>query len=405
MTLSTSVAALPRIVLKPRADRRLRRGHRWLYSNEIDSSQSDLASLEPGQAALVYDARDKLLGSAFIDRRALLCGRLYSRKAELFDEALIARRLREALAWRERCYPVPCYRMVYGDADGFPGLVVDRYGDYLVLQASAAGVQALVPQIVDALQALVAPRGIVVRSEPDETLTSGKAQDRQQHLVGEVPARVALTENGVDFVAPLLEGQKTGWFYDHRESRGKLAAWAGDAKVLDVFSYVGGWGLQLLAAGANALCAIDSSAAALDCLLDQPVAQARGRQLRTMNAPAIEAMKTLIADGERFDIVVLDPPAFIKRQRDQEKGEQAYHRINQLAVRLLAPQGLLVSASCSMHLSAGKLSSIVATAAHKADRSVATVYRGGLGFDHPILPAIPETDYLKALFARIGPAF
>ena len=392
---------LPRVVLKPRAERRLRRGHRWLYSNEIDTRHSAMADLEPGQAVLVYDAREKLLGSAFIDRRALRCGRLYSRNAELLDGPTITARLRNALAWRERCYPSASYRMVYGDADWLPGLVVDRYGDYLVVQASAEGMRQLVPQVVDALQALLAPRGIVVRMEADETLTTVEDQASEQQLVGEMPDRVALIENGVEFLAPLREGQKTGWFYDHRESRARLQDWASGANVLDVFSYIGGWGLQLLHAGAATLCAIDSSAAAIDCLREQPVARLHAGSIRTLNSTAVEAMKSLVVEGARYDIVVLDPPAFIKRQRDQEKGEQAYHRINQLALKLLAPRGLLVSASCSMHLAADRLSSIVATAAHKADRDVAMVYRGGLGFDHPVLPAIPETDYLKAIFARI----
>ncbi|MFP5383045.1 MAG: class I SAM-dependent rRNA methyltransferase, partial [Gammaproteobacteria bacterium] len=220
---------------------------------------------------------------------------------------------------------------------------------------------------------------------------------------GEVPDSVELTENGVSFLAPVKDGQKTGWFYDHRDNRARLMGLAKGMRVLDVFSYVGGWGVQAAAAGAEQVICLDSSAPALSFVAQNAERNGVGPRVRTRQDDAFAGMKALLDEGERFDIVVIDPPAFIKRRKDAEQGLTAYRRANELAMRLLVRDGILVSASCSMHLPREGLMDIVRATGRQVDRQVQVIAQGGQGGDHPVLPAAPETDYLKAVFARVTP--
>ena len=218
---------------------------------------------------------------------------------------------------------------------------------------------------------------------------------------GDVPEQVELIENGTRFLAPVRGGQKTGWFYDHRVNRAQLQAYVKGKRVLDVFSYIGGWGVQAAQAGAREVVCVDASEAALDGVERNAVLNGVSERVSTIQGKAIEVMKHLIAQDEHFDVVVLDPPAFIKRRKDQKSGEAAYRHVNELGMRLLGRDGLLVSASCSMHLQRDTLLDIVRGAGRHLDRHVQIIGQGGQGPDHPVHPAIPETDYLKAVFARI----
>ena len=392
--------SLPPIYLNPRSERRIKRGHCWVYSNEVDIARSNFQDFYRGQMATLLSATGEVLGSGHFNPRALLCGRLYSRRGDSrLDDKLLLDRVAAALRWRSACYEAPFYRLIYGDGDQLPGLVVDRYGEVLVLQVTSAGMMALLDSVVSALVDVVAPAGILLRNDSDDTIEGLFAQTTV--LYGDVPSEVSIEENGVRFDVPVISGQKTGWFYDHRESRALLARYARGKRVLDVYSYLGAWGLPALFAGAESLCCIDRSASAL--ALAERAAREAGvaERFSVHKSPAIEALKSMIKAGRSFDVVVLDPPAFIKRRKDQRSGEKAYHHINQLAVKLLAEQGLLVSASCSLHLSRDSLSGIIQTAAHRAGRSATIVYQGGLSADHPVNAAMAEMDYLKAVFARI----
>ena len=397
---SHQTAALPVISLKPKSDRRIKHGHCWVYSNEIDIERSGFQSMAAGQVGTLLNANQEVLGSAYFNPHTLLCGRLFSRKAgQALDYPFIGKRLELALKWRESCYKEPFYRLVYGDGDALPGLVVDRYGDVLVMQVTTAGMMAVLDILVSALVDVVAPAGILLRNENDnepEGLVS-----RTEVVHGEVPEYVDIIENETTFKVPVMGGQKTGWFYDHRESRSLLASYASDKRVLDVYSYLGAWGLQALRGGAASLCCVDSSGPALSLASESAAKAGFEKQFTALKSPAIDALKALQKRGEKFDVVVLDPPAFIKRRKDQRSGEKAYHHINQLALKLLDQQGLLVSASCSLHLQRDALTRIVQTAGYKAGRSTSIVYQGGLGADHPVNAAMPEMDYLKAVFARI----
>ena len=225
-------------------------------------------------------------------------------------------------------------------------------------------------------------------------------EDEALVVHGDVPEEVEIEENGVRFQVPVYHGQKTGWFYDHRVSRAQLAKWVQGKSVLDVYSYIGGWGIQAAAAGASDVCCVDSSSKALDWLHANAELNGVSSRVSLLQGAATDTLVLLDQQGMRYDVIVLDPPAFIQRRKDQKKGMAAYRKINQLALRLLNPGGLLVSASCSMHLSRPDLIHTLQQAAVRADCSLQILEQGGQGPDHPIHPAIPETEYLKTVFAR-----
>ena len=399
-----SESNLPRIRLKAKEERRIKGGHLWVYSNEVDTTQSPLQGLEPGTEVIFEEASGKPLGRGYVNPHSLICGRLLTRdwKRKL-DQKFIAGRLQQALALRERVYPEPYYRLVYGDSDGLSGLVIDRFGEYLVLQVNTAGMERLLPLLLGALESVLQPKAILLRNDSPSREQEGLPLEVKVAL-GEWPETLALQENGVTFYASAENGQKTGWFYDHRENRRELMRWVKGKRVLDVFSYIGGWGLQALAAGADSLAAVDASEQALDQLQANADQQGMGDKVTCYEGNAFDVLQALLEQGEKFDVVVLDPPAFIKRKKDYKNGLSAYTKLNNLGLRLLEKDGLLVSASCSMHLPEDALLDTVRAGARHVDRHAQLVFRGTQGPDHPIHPAIPETHYLKALFFRVNPA-
>lgn len=389
------------LFLNPRADRRLRAGHVWIYSNEVDTSRSPLKQFEPGQPVTVVNHHGKALGAGYINPHTLICARLISRDPErLLDRSLLIHRLNVALSLRQRFFDQPYYRLVYGDSDNLPGLVVDRYGDILVVQIATAGMERVKQELVEALLKVVKPQAILLKN--DSRIRSAEQLPEYVEAVhGDVPDSVELIENGIHFRAPLAGGQKTGWFYDHRAARARLMHYVRDRKVLDVFSYIGGWGIQAACAGATEVTCIDSSATALAGVHTNAELNQVADRVNTIEGSAFDVLKDLAAEGARFDTVVLDPPAFIPRRKDQAAGEAAYRRINELALRLVADDGCLVSASCSLHLSRERLVDIVRASSRHVDRQLQILEHCGQSIDHPVHPAIPETEYLKSVFTRV----
>ncbi len=388
------------LILRKGAERRLRGGHLWVYSNEIDSERCPLRQFSPGDLVRVTGSDGSLLGSAYMEPQSLICARVYAPgSAADFDGDLVEARLRAALAGRRAAFDRPFYRLVFGDSDTLPGIVVDRFGDYLVVQLNNAGLERYRQVLLDALVDLLEPRGILLRADSRRRREQGLEEDSEV-VYGEIPEHVPLEENGVRFMAPVRSGQKTGWFFDHRMSRARLAAWVPGKSVLDVYSYVGGWGVQAAAFGALEVCCLDSSAPALEGVLANAALNDVGDRVFTRRGSAPETMAAMRDEGLQFDVVILDPPAFIQRRKDLKKGITAYRRINQLGLHLLRPGGLLVSASCSMHLSRADLILAMQQGAVRAGCQLRIVEQGGQGPDHPIHPAIPETEYLKTLFAR-----
>jgi len=388
------------LYLNKNADRRLKKGHLWIYSNEVDTARSPLKTLQPGEVVCVQSAGGQYLGQAMMNPQALICGRVFSHTPdELPDQAFFARRLLDALALRERCFSEPFYRLVYGDADFLPGVVIDRFGDYCVVQLATAGMDLAKESLLAALDETLQPTGVVMRNNhggrdiedlPDEV-----------DVLGQVPGLIGLAENGTRFEFAATTGQKTGWFYDHRPNRAMVQRLARRARVLDMFSYIGGSGIQAAQAGAAEVLCIDSSQPALDSVVHNAALNGLVNSVSATRGKAIDVMKALVADGEPFDMVILDPPAFIRKRKDQKAGEAAYRHINELAIKLLGENGILVSASCSMPLNDELLTGIVHSALHKQGRSGQLFHSGGQGMDHPVHPAIPETRYIKAQFFRV----
>ncbi|RZU46971.1 SAM-dependent methyltransferase [Fluviicoccus keumensis] len=387
--------------LKKHEERRLREGHLWIYSNEVDTAVTPLKTLTPGEQVLVEDFSGKALGIATAQPNSLICARLVSRDVKHpLNKSLLVHRIQQALSLRERFYADPYYRLVYGDSDFLPGLVVDRFGDYLVVQINSAGMDLVKDEVVAALEKVLSPKGILFRNDGKARVAEG-LESYVAVAAGEVPQEVELLENGVKFLAPVHEGQKTGWFFDHRENRARLKGLVEGKRVLDVFSYAGSWGVQAAVFGASEVVCVDASEFALDYVEKNAALNDVAEKVGTFQGDAFQVLTELKEQGEHFDVIILDPPAFIQKRKDHGVGLQAYRRINELAMRLLTRDGLLVSGSCSMHLGPHELVDVMRAASRHIDRLAQVVYQGGQGPDHPVNPAITETQYLKCVMARV----
>ncbi|WP_205527434.1 class I SAM-dependent rRNA methyltransferase [Teredinibacter turnerae] len=387
------------IRLKKNEDRRLKAGHLWIYSNEVDVAQTPLKNILPGSQLRVESASGQLLGTAYVNPHSLICARMVTRTDQPLDRSLLVHRIKIALSLRERFFPEPFYRLIYGESDLLPGLVVDRFGEHLCVQTTTAGMELMTDEIIAALDKVLRPSSILLRNDS----SAREFENLPEQVVaalGEPPAEVELIENGVRFIAPLHDGQKTGWFYDQRPNRAWLKGLVEGKRVLDVFSYVGAFGVQALAWGAKDLWCADASARALDVAQKNAQLQGGGDRFTALEGDAFASLKALKENDERFDVVIVDPPAFIKRKKDLAAGTQAYRRINELAMRLLDRDGLLLAGSCSMHLPRESLHDILRASGRHLDRHVQVLAEGMQGADHPVHPSIQETRYLKAFLAR-----
>lgn len=396
---------IPVLYLNKNQDRRVRAGHSWIYSNEVDTKKTPLKGLQPGAPVAIVNQQDKWLGWAYVNPNSLICARIVSRDREHpLDQSLIAHRIKIALGLRERLYPDPFYRLLFGESDGLPGLVVDRYGDQLVVQISTAGMEFQRDGIIAALDKIFKPAGILLRN--DMAVRELEGLERYVEIAkGEIPALVTVKEGDCQFQVSLLEGQKTGWFFDQRANRDRLLPYVGGKRVLDLFSYVGAWGIRAAKAGAVSATCVDVSAAAVSQIEQNAGINGVGKRVKTLQSDAFAALKSLKQSGEKFDVVVVDPPAFIKKRKDLKEGTLAYRRINEAAMGLLERDGLLVTASCSFHMESQALLKTVQQASRHMDRSLQLLETGQQGPDHPVHPAIPETAYLKAFYLRVLPSF
>jgi 23S rRNA (cytosine1962-C5)-methyltransferase len=398
-TLTSTQLELPELRLKRGEDRRLAAGHLWVFSNEVDTARTPLTAFEPGALCRIVSDRDKFMGYAYVNPRSLISARILGRSiAHPPDKSLFVHRLQVAQSLRRSLYPKPFYRLVYGESDGLPGLVLDRFGDVIVGQIATAGMEALRPAIEAAVKKVIAPTALIWKNDAGVREMEG-LPNYVETVFGSAPETVVVEEGGVNFQVPLGSGQKTGWFFDQAANRLAVRKYVGGARVLDVFSYLGAWGLGALKAGATEATCVDSSATALEHL--QASAAANGLKPNVIKGDAFDALEKLHAEGRRFDVVIVDPPAFIKRKKDVPKGEAAYKRLNQLAMQLLDRDGILVSCSCSYHLEPDHLLTAIQRGARHLGRFAQVVEVGGQAPDHPIHPAIPETRYLKAFFCRV----
>lgn len=394
----------PSLRLKKAEERRLRAGHLWVFSNEVDTVATPLKNFEAGQVVVIAAHNGKALGTGYVNPHSLICARLVSRDpAHPLSPSLLVHRLKVALSLRERLYGQPFYRLVYGEADGLPGLVIDRFDTVCVVQITTAGMERLKNAVLAALEKVLKPSAVLWRNDSPVRELEG-LDSYVETALGEVPETVIVEENATRFQVPLHAGQKTGWFFDQRDNRARLGKYARGCGVLDVFSYVGGWGIQAAVHGARDVLCVDASATAMDYLRANADLNGVAERVNTLRGDAFEVLKSLHEAGERFGVVIVDPPAFVKRKKDLKEGILAYRRLNELAMRLLEKDGIVVSCSCSQHLPRETLVQVLLQASRHLDRSLQILEQGHQAPDHPVHPAIPETDYLKAVFARVLPA-
>lgn len=393
----------PALVLKRGEDARLRAGHLWVFSNEVDVARSPLTAFEPGEACVVVDSRGKPIGVGYANPHSLIAARLVVRGVEhALDRSLIVHRLNVALALRERLYDEPYYRLVFGESDGLPGLTIDRFGDVVVGQTTTAGMERLKDSITEAVVKVFKPRQLWWKNDAAiRALENLPSYADLGH--GEPGPPPHVREGGLEFAIDPVGGQKTGWFYDQRDNRDRLARFVAGKRVLDVFSYLGAWGLRAAAFGAAEVVCVDASQDAVDAIGRNAERNGLADRVRAVRADAFEHLKVLREARERFDVVILDPPAFVKRKKDFAEGRLAYRRLNELGMQVLAKDGILITCSCSYHMPAAALLETVQQGARHLDRQVQSLTELQQAPDHPVHPAIPETRYLKGFLCRVLP--
>lgn len=393
--------AYSELFLKKNEDRRLRQGHLWIFSNEVDVQRSPLTNFAVGEIVTVKDSGGQALGLAYINPNMLICARLLSRKPNAnIGENFFKQRVERALYLRERLFDRPYYRLIFAESDGLPGLVVDRFGDVLSVQISTQGMEQQKSVLIKVLSEVLQPKAIWLKNDSAQRQVEALSSESELAF-GEIPKQLLIEENGLQFVTDITQGQKTGWFYDHRMSRGQLAKWTQGLKVLDLFSYAGAWGMPA-AVNAESVVCVDSSATALDWAAESARMNKLDHKMQFVKSDVFDFLKQMRDDNQRFDAIVLDPPALIKRKKDFKTGFEAYRRLNQMALQILNVGGMLVSASCSHHLSRENLHEILRASSRHVDRDLLIIGTGGQGPDHPVHPAIPETDYLKTFFCSVS---
>jgi len=388
---------LPVVRLKAGAQKRVARGHPWVYSNEIEMDAT-ARDAPPGSPVRLVDSRGEALGTALFNRQPLIAARLLSRRSDVtIDRDFLAGRLARALELRARLFDQPFYRLCHAEADGLPGTVIDRFGSTLVLQVNTAGMARLLPELIEALERLVEPETVVLRNDGPARELEGLAREVEV-VKGRLEGPTELVENGAGYLADLREGQKTGWFYDQRDNRAltaRLTAGLHGGRALDAYSFTGGFAIQAALAGAAEVVAIDRSEPALALAAEAAALNGVAERCRFVRAEVFAELARLARDGERFDLVIVDPPAFVKTKRDLPQGLKGYRKLLRLATLTVAPGGLLLAASCSHHVDFASFGEQLRRGLHDAGREGRLLYQRGAGPDHPVHPFLPETAYLK----------
>jgi 23S rRNA (cytosine1962-C5)-methyltransferase len=398
--MTANPANLPILHLMAGRHKRVKAGHPWVYSNEIvmDAAAKKLA---PGTIVRLEAGSGEPLGLAMFNPRTLIAARVLDRNPRaVIDRAFLTNKVAAAAQLRERIYPGGYYRLIHAEADGLPGLIVDRYGDLCVIQANTAGMDALLPDLIAALEAVLEPATIVLRNDAGARQLEGLAEDVRL-VKGSLDGLTEVYEYGAPYYADLREGQKTGWFYDQRDNRALVARMASGARVLDGYAYIGGFGISCARAGAREVTILDRSAPALDLAAQSAKRNGIDGVCKFSKAEVFPELERLAAAGERFDIVIVDPPAFVKSKKDLQAGVRGYRKLARLAAPLVVPGGLLFIASCSHNVDRLTFDEQVARGMEDADRSARILFEGGAGLDHPVHPALPETAYLKASLLQL----
>jgi 23S rRNA (cytosine1962-C5)-methyltransferase len=381
-------------VLHPGRDARIQAGHLWVYRNEIARIEG---TPEDGDAVMVRTPAGRTLATGLLNTRSLITVRLFTSGDRDLDEAFFRSRLEAALSLRTRITAgTTASRLVFGEADFLPGLIVDRYGDVLVVQALTLGIERRTPMLVNLLSDLLRPRGIFARNDPAVRRLEGLPRE-SGWLAGGGPTEVEIEEDGCRFVVDVAGGQKTGFFLDQRENRSHVARLASGADVLDCFAYTGAWGIHAALLGAASVTGVEISADAAVQAVRHAAVNGAGDRCRFITANVFDELRRLVSAGTRFDLVILDPPAFVKTRGALAAGLAGYKEINLRALKLLRPGRWLVTCSCSYHVDEAQLRETVFEAARDVGRGIRVVESRSQARDHPVHPAMPETRYLKCL--------
>ena len=387
------------ITLKKNEDRRIKAGHPWVFSNEIADIKGER---ESGVAAELFDAGGALVGCGYYNPHSLIAVRLLARQREDIDTVeFYEQRLRAALGHRRVLYPsLATFRAVYGESDFLPGLVVDKYGDYLSVQFLSAGIEQRRDLLLDALQRVFEPRGIIARNDVSVRTLEG-LEERVEVLRGDIPDLVEMEENGLRFQVDLRSGQKTGGFLDQKQNHLLLKDICLGKNVLDCFCYSGSWALHAGFFGAASVLGIDISARAVAQAVSNAELNGLSGRVRFEECDAFDRLRSLKFEGQRFGVVVMDPPAFVKSRKNIAEATKGYLTVNRRALELLEPGGYLVTCSCSFHMGREAFREVLASAARQAHREVRLVSVHSQAPDHPVLLSFPESEYLKCMVLQV----
>ena len=372
--------------------------HTWVFSNEVTRTEGNPG---PGDTVQVFD-RKRLLGSGIYNPHSLIRVRLYSEQNEELDAAFLRRRIAAALQYRKTMLPGENdFRLMFSESDRVPGLVIDKYGNHFVVQTYALGLDMRHDLVVAALREVFDVASIIEKN--DFRLRDPEGLPRRAGvLFGTPEPRIVISESGARFYVDVAGGQKTGYYFDHRLTRRKVRQLSAGRKVLDVFSYTGSFAINATLGGAESVLAVDASAAAATIATDNSVLNGVAERCQFATDNAFTALAELDAQGRKFDLVNLDPPAFIKAQKDKNAGMRGYRQINALAMKLLPAGGILVSSSCSHYLFWQDMLDMLVVAAQDAGRSFTILDRTTQGPDHPVLLSMPESEYLRGFILQVS---
>lgn len=388
---------LPTVILRAGEDRRVRAGHPWAFSNEI-LMDADAKAIPVGSLATLRAPGGEALALVTFNPHSLIAARVLSTNPEAQVDALfIGRRLTQAAALRDRLVGVPYYRLIHAEADGLPGVIIDRFGDAFVVQVNTAGMDALTPVLLEALEAEFSPTTIILKN--DSPVRELEGLKREVVVAKGEAGSIELIENDARFVADLSEGQKTGWFYDQRDNRRFMAGLAKDARVLDAYCYSGGFGVLAATRGAKSVVCLDRSQPALNAAQQAAALNGVDKIVSFRKSEVFEALEK--EKPRSYEVVICDPPAFVKSRKDLKTGAQGYRKLVRLAAPLVTKGGFFFVASCSHLVDPPLFAEQVRRGLHDAERSGRILLSSGAALDHPVHPNLPETAYLKAMVLQL----
>ena len=388
------------IRLLPGRDKRVRGGYPWVAARDM-TMDAGIKALPPGLVVDIADAGGRPFATALFNPNSRIAGRVLGLEPGLqLDAAFLTQRIGRALKRRETLVTVPFYRLVHAEADGLPGLIVDRYGDVVVIQTNAAGMELAIPALIDALIATINPRVIVARNDSPARTLEGLPRENKL-LKGTLDSPVEVIENGVRYLADLMGGQKTGWFFDQRDNHAYMAKLSKGRTVLDLYTYAGGFALVCATNGAKQVTAVDRSEGSLALAAKAAAFNGVAERVTFVRAEAFAEMERLAESNQRYGVVIADPPPFVRSHADLAAGAKGYRKMARLAAALVEPGGYLFAASCSHNIDAARFKDETERGVKAAGRTGRIIHTAGAAPDHPIHPALPESAYLKALVLQL----